>query len=125
MPAAPEITQGVCAIGVVKIAAQSHTQQGSSPDGNVGIAGKVPVDLPGKKQCCQQNSRAGGVSRGGVDGIHKYGSGVCQQQLLCKAAHHPKPAAAVHTALLRVQLRQKRRAAFNRPRYQLREKADE
>ena len=124
MPAVPEITQGICTIGVVKIAAQSHAQQRCRPDGNVGIAGKVPVDLPGKKQCCQQNRRTGGVGRGCVDGIHKDGGGVCQQQLFGKAAHHPKPAACIHAALRVMQLRQKNGAALNRSRYQLREKAD-
>ena len=120
----PEIPQGVCTIGVVKVAAEPHAQQGGGTDGNVGITGKIPVDLPCKQHGRQHDSRADGLRRVGVDGIHKDGSGVCQQQLFGKSTQNVQPAACIHAALRVMQLRQKNGAALDRSRYQLREKAD-
>ena len=124
MPPVPEIAQRYSLIRMVKISAQPHTQQGGSPHRNIRIAGKIPVDLPGKQYGGQYGSGAGRCAGGCIDGVYKDRCCVGQQQLFAKAAQDIQPSPAVRPAGRVAQLRQKIGAALNGPGHKLREKAD-
>ena len=63
MPPPPELADRLGQIGVVEVFREVEAEHLAQPDGHIGIAGKVVVDLQGVVQCTQPSQRGADQSR--------------------------------------------------------------
>lgn len=86
MPALPELGYGSGDIGVIEILVKMESKHQAQPDGHIGIAAKIEVDLEGIGQRAQPRRRNGKASGGGaVKGlVRQQRNAVGQEHLLAK-----------------------------------------
>ena len=127
VPTPPEFGDIPAEIRDVEVPHQLDTEQLGCADGNIRIAGEVPVDLEGKKDGGQQQRAAALRLVGGKHLVHEDGAVIGNDHLLEQAPENlPQP---VDTLLVRKgarlpELRQQVRRPFDRAGHQLREETD-
>ena len=86
MPALPELGYGSGDIGIIEILVKMESKHQAQPDGHIGIAAKIEVDLEGIGQRAQPRRRNGKASGGGaVKGlVRQQRNAVGQEHFLAK-----------------------------------------
>ncbi len=86
MPAAPELNNRGCGVGLPKVRRQSNSQHVGSADGHVGITAEVAVNLHGKSMDREQVFPATGLLCGRIEYmVDRSGDNVREHQFLCQA----------------------------------------
>ncbi len=128
VPPPPELPDGAGGIGGLEIFHQLHAQKPCRPPGDVGVAGKVTIDLQTKQRRGGDDLRAGRLAGGGVHRVHQGGEAVGDGRLF-EIARQQQPSARGKLlpgqGPLPAQLGQQAAGALDGPGHQLGEKGDE
>ena len=88
MPSAPEFFDALRKIRTLKICHKVYAKQFCSSDCNIGVSGKVAVNLNGKKNCCKYQHKTVKFLRRSVNSIDIFWDCIRNNNFLKESPYH-------------------------------------